>query len=412
MDARATPQPAGLILVVDDSRVVRRIARRILHDAGFAVEEAENGVDALQHVRRQRPDAVLLDWNMPVMNGIECLRALRREFGADEPRVIPVHHRERTRFHRHGDLGRSPGIHHEAVRRRDPARQARAARSAGQCGVSAATIPDRGERPSPIRVLVCDDSFTIRAVIARILRADPEIEVAGLAADGAKAADALRRGGIEIVVLDVEMPVMDGLTALPLLLKIDPTVRVIMASALTTSGGGIAMQALQAGAADYVPKPAANQADEFAREILAKVKGQARLRRHGIAGRTTRPTVIAAAPSTAPVPAPAPGYALRPAPARPALLLAIGSSTGGPQALFSFFRALDSRLPIPIIVTQHMPPVFTRSLAEHHQPARSALLQGSRRPRAAALRPDPDRARRPPPDHPGDRGRAAHPAQR
>ena len=228
-----------------------------------------------------------------------------------------------------------------------------------------------GAMTGPIRVLICDDSFTIRSVIARILRTDPDIEVAGLAADGEKAAEALRRGGIDVVVLDVEMPVMDGLTALPVLLKIDPSVRIIMASALTTTGGAIAMQALQAGAADYVPKPAARQADEFAREILAKVKGQARLRRLGSATRAVRP--LAGIDGAIPHPPAAPssgqpgttGITLRGAPARPPLLLAVGSSTGGPQALFSFFRALVSPLPVPIIVTQHMPPLFTRSLAEH-----------------------------------------------
>ena len=252
--------------------------------------------------------------------------------------------------------------------------------------MTAVSLPPGQTRAAPIRVLVCDDSFTIRSVIARILRSDPDIEVAGLAANGEKAAEALRGGGIDVVVLDVEMPVMDGLTALPVLLKIDPTVRIIMASALTTTGGVIAMQALQAGAADYVPKPAARQADEFAREILAKVKGQAKLRRLGSAVRVPRSspavggllhpsagpsTIQPAAPSTVQSAAPstvqsaATGIALRSAPARPPLLLAVGSSTGGPQALFSFFRALVSPLPVPVIVTQHMPPLFTRSLAEH-----------------------------------------------
>ncbi|WP_428392550.1 protein-glutamate methylesterase/protein-glutamine glutaminase [Lichenicoccus sp.] len=220
-----------------------------------------------------------------------------------------------------------------------------------------------------IRVLVCDDSFTIRSIIARILGSDPEIEVAGLAADGAKAAEALRAGNIDVVVLDVEMPVMDGLTALPLLLRIDPGVRIIMASALTTQGGAITMRALAAGAADYVPKPAAAQADEFAREILTKVKGQARLRRLGAA--------IGRLPA-----APPPTLTLQPQPARTPLLLAIGSSTGGPQALFAFFRALAAPLPVPIVVTQHMPPLFTRSLAEHieRQGPRSCREAGDRQP--------------------------------
>ncbi len=219
---------------------------------------------------------------------------------------------------------------------------------------------------APIRVLVCDDSFTIRSAISRILRSDPTIEVAGLAADGEKAAEILKRGGVDVVVLDVEMPVMDGLTALPLLLRIDPSVRVIMASALTTLGGAIAMQALQAGAADYVPKPAARQTEDFAREILAKVKGQAKLRRLG-GSVGSRPSACGSAGTSAGRASGSPtgGFPLRPAPGRPPLLLAVGSSTGGPQALFSFFRALTRPLPVPIVVTQHMPPLFTRSLAEH-----------------------------------------------
>ncbi len=219
---------------------------------------------------------------------------------------------------------------------------------------------------APVRVLICDDSFTIRAAISRILRSDPAIEVAGLAADGEKAAEMLKRGGIDVVVLDVEMPVMDGLKALPLLLRIDPSVRVIMASALTTVGGTIAMQALQAGAADYVPKPSVRQTEEFAREILAKVKGQARLRRQGGGTGSRPPTVcVGAGASGAPAAGPTGGITLRPGPGRAPLLLAVGSSTGGPQALFAFFRALTKPLPVPIMVTQHMPPLFTRSLAEH-----------------------------------------------
>jgi two-component system chemotaxis response regulator CheY len=75
-------------LVVDDSRVVRKIARRILEAQGITVAEAEDGAAALAHCRRHLPSCVLLDWNMPVMNGIELLKALRREFGPDEPKVL------------------------------------------------------------------------------------------------------------------------------------------------------------------------------------------------------------------------------------------------------------------------------------------------------------------------------------
>lgn len=87
MDGSAVSLPKRF-LVVDDSRVVRKIARRILERAGFVVDEACDGADALRHLRQECPDAVLLDWNMPIMNGIDCLRALRQEFGQDEPCVI------------------------------------------------------------------------------------------------------------------------------------------------------------------------------------------------------------------------------------------------------------------------------------------------------------------------------------
>jgi two-component system chemotaxis response regulator CheY len=86
--AASTDRIPRRVLVVDDSRVVRKIARRILEEAGFVVDEACDGAEALQHVRQTRPKAVLLDWNMPVMNGIDCLRTLRHDFGEDEPLVI------------------------------------------------------------------------------------------------------------------------------------------------------------------------------------------------------------------------------------------------------------------------------------------------------------------------------------
>ena len=88
MDAQPAPTASRTCLVVDDSRVVRKVARRILETAGFAVEEAENGRLALDACRRQMPGCVLLDWNMPVMNGIEFLQALRQEFGPEEPPVL------------------------------------------------------------------------------------------------------------------------------------------------------------------------------------------------------------------------------------------------------------------------------------------------------------------------------------
>ena len=204
------------------------------------------------------------------------------------------------------------------------------------------------------RVMICDDSAVIRAALTRMLETDPQIRVVSRVADGSAALAYLTKspGTIDVVVLDIEMPVMDGITALPLLLKADPGLRVIMASTLTTRGADIALRALRLGAADYVPKPATSAIadDSFRRELAAKVKGLARLRRR------------AGSPSTV-----HPQSPLRPRPpARPTpRLLAIGSSTGGPQALFTLIQGLGKNIPVPVILTQHMPAAFTSILAEH-----------------------------------------------
>lgn len=201
---------------------------------------------------------------------------------------------------------------------------------------------------SPARVMVCDDSVAIRGAIARMLESDPDVRVVAKVANGKLAVDELRRTKADVVVLDIEMPVMDGMTALPLLLRADPGVRVIMASTLTTRGADIAMRALRLGAADYVPKPSSIGTagdDRFQRELLEKVKGLARLRQ-----RPTRTTKL-------------PGS--RPGPLLSPRILAIGSSTGGPQALFTLVQGLGRQIGVPVVVTQHMPATFTPILAEH-----------------------------------------------
>ncbi len=202
----------------------------------------------------------------------------------------------------------------------------------------------------PVRVMICDDSAVIRSLIARTLDADPEIEVVASVANGAVAVETLKRMPVDIVLLDVEMPVMDGLTALPLLLKVDPRVRIIVASALTTAGAATAMHAIQAGAVDCMHKPSAETRHGFAQDIRTRVLGL---------GRRTARSAVAAAQAAPLMPTFRPGTRRRPS------LVAIGSSTGGPQALFTLFSGLTERLSQPIVVTQHMPPLFTRSLAEH-----------------------------------------------
>lgn len=209
--------------------------------------------------------------------------------------------------------------------------------------------------------MICDDSATVRGILSRLLGADPAIEVVSRVGDGRQALDALPGTKPDVVLLDLEMPVMDGMTALPLLLRAEPRPIVIVASALTQRGAAAAMAALRAGASDYIPKPGAAGGGAldpvFRAELLEKVKGWARMRR--------KPAASAAAPASPAVRTAASAAA---APARPGVapvLIAVGSSTGGPQALATFLRAMTPAPPIPVVIVQHMPAGFTTMLADH-----------------------------------------------
>lgn len=226
----------------------------------------------------------------------------------------------------------------------------------------------------PIRVVVVDDSAVIRGLITRCIEGDRELTVVGSAANGAIALRQIERLRPDIVVLDIEMPEMDGLTALPKLLQIDPDVKVIMASTLTLRNADISLKALAAGASDYIPKPSSARelqgAAQFQRDLVDKIKALGAARRARINrddGRQSPPAKAGAAfksqrPANHNRRAP---IVLRAASRNLPRVLAIGSSTGGPQALFKLFSHLKGRIDLPVIVTQHMPATFTTILAEH-----------------------------------------------
>jgi two-component system chemotaxis response regulator CheB len=213
----------------------------------------------------------------------------------------------------------------------------------------------------PVRVLVCDDSLVVRSIMERFLRADAAIRVVAKAVNGREAVEAVQSGGIDVVVLDVEMPVMDGLAALPRLLAADHAVKVLMASSMTQKGGAIALESLRLGASDFIPKPTSvgEVASDggFRAELIAKVLG---LGRQSHAYRQRRNPGQQAAPRP-----PATALRLLPAPQRRPTVLGIGSSTGGPAALLTLFQALGDRIAVPVVLTQHMPAAFTPQLAEH-----------------------------------------------
>lgn len=227
-----------------------------------------------------------------------------------------------------------------------------------------------------VRVMLVDDSAVIRGLIARMIDGEEGLKVEASVGHGQMAVDRLRTNPVDVIILDIEMPVMDGLTAIPLLLAIKPDVKIIMASTLTEKNADISLRAMQAGAVDYVPKPTSTReisgGDSFKQELLEKI------RQLGLVSRRPPSTAVASAtPSSSPSASTgAPARIAKPLYDKPVQLrtraesprpriLAVGSSTGGPQALFQFFKDVRPEINIPVIVTQHMPATFTAILADH-----------------------------------------------
>ncbi|GAB1694713.1 protein-glutamate methylesterase/protein-glutamine glutaminase [Krasilnikovia sp. M28-CT-15] len=228
-----------------------------------------------------------------------------------------------------------------------------------------------------ISVLVVDDSVVVRRLIVDALGTSPNIEVVGTAANGLLAQAKIDRLKPDVVTMDIEMPQMDGIEAVRELRKRHPRLPVIMFSTLSAAGATATLEALAAGATDYVTKP--SNVGSIAQSIAA-VREQLVPKILALAGwqRPARPAPPPARPGAAPPrlgrPA-APSRLAVPPLARPAApvrkrppgrvdLLAVGCSTGGPDALTKVLLALPGDLPVPVVVTQHMPPVFTRMFAE------------------------------------------------
>jgi two-component system chemotaxis response regulator CheB len=204
-----------------------------------------------------------------------------------------------------------------------------------------------------IRILIVDDSVLLRRLVGDELSKDPALEVVGTAANGRIALARLSQVNPDVVILDIEMPEMDGLATLKEIRKTYPRLPVIMFSALTERGAAATLDALALGATDYFTKPANTGSVDAS---LAVIREQLIPEIKAICGKA-RPAMHQAPPA-------------RPAltPARtasgPISVLAVGASTGGPGALAEIFRRLPADFPVPILIVQHMPPMFTRLLAE------------------------------------------------
>jgi len=201
-----------------------------------------------------------------------------------------------------------------------------------------------------IRVLVVDDSAFMRKALREILESDPSIVVVGTARDGEDALEKLKNLAVDVVTLDINMPRMDGLTALKHIMLENP-VPVLMVSSLTQEGAEITIKALELGAVDFVPKPSGTISLDIAKckdEIIRKTKAAARAKIGNL--RRVRVGIT---------------KQVRIEPEKAAeVVVAIGVSTGGPQTLMDIIPNLPPNLPAGVLVVQHMPPNFTRSFAE------------------------------------------------
>jgi two-component system, chemotaxis family, protein-glutamate methylesterase/glutaminase len=236
-------------------------------------------------------------------------------------------------------------------------------------GLAVTTVPSASTTADqPIRVMVVDDAVVVRGLVSRWIEEEPGLALAASLRNGRDAVDQLERVDPDVVILDIEMPVLDGISALPLMLAKKRDLVVIMASTLTRHNAEISLKALSLGAADYISKPETNRGVTtsviFRRELIEKIRALGARRKRRKAPPRIAPAMFVPASQRAGdagVP-----IALRPfGPATPRALL-IGSSTGGPQALtavVSNLRGLIAR--VPVLITQHMPPTFTTILAEH-----------------------------------------------
>lgn len=233
-------------------------------------------------------------------------------------------------------------------------------------GVTTELAPPRSDGAGDLNVLVVDDSVFARAMIAKWVE-EERLGPVATAADGEQALKKLAAFPADIVTLDLEMPVLSGYEAVPRILEIRPDIRIVVVSGQSEAAARKTLAALDLGAVDFVQKPGPGDKDAFRRQILERVRALGETCRKSGSRRGDRegsaPTAVAPRPAS-PRPAPA---AMRPplrvaGGERPAIL-AIGASTGGPDALARLLKAVGPRISVPVVLCQHMPAKFTSILA-------------------------------------------------
>jgi two-component system chemotaxis response regulator CheB len=236
-----------------------------------------------------------------------------------------------------------------------------------------------------IRVMIVDDAIVVRGLLVRWIGAEAGLQVVASLRSGREAIEQMERTNPDVVILDVDMPDIDGITALPRLFEKKHDLVVIMSSTLTRRNAEVSLRALSLGAADYIPKPETTReitaSAAFRRDLIEKIRALGTRRKQRLRSARALPWAVrsvrpageppassaglrhVASPDTAPADQVA--FTLRPSSSTPPRVLLIGSSTGGPQALGAIVGRIGGIIDqAPVLITQHMPPTFTTILAE------------------------------------------------
>ena len=356
-------------LVIDDSKPVRSILTKVLNGLQFQCIEAQNGVEALDRLSHMpRPTLITLNRHMPEMDGFELLGRIRRSQQYKNLPVVMIS-TDSTKASveaamRLGatDFLAKPFTPTELISRLNLLGLTR--------DTNKKTEEQQKPRPLPsgdpstttdlenksIRLLLVDDSAAIRGILSKTLREIPGIKVTGTAADGEKALNFLEKEQVDIVLLDIEMPVMDGIETLRRIRKKHPRLPVVMFSSLTERGAKATLEALVAGANDYVPKPTATDNDSIVARIESELVPKLRAVYRPSDKSKDWGNETASKKLMPPVP--------RKTNSQDISVLVIGVSTGGPSALAEVLPHLAVANAPPIVVVQHMPKEFTGLLAE------------------------------------------------
>ncbi len=345
-------------LVIDDSKPVRSILAKMLRDFGFETCEAANGQEGLESLRQLgKPDLATVNWQMPEMDGLQFIRAVRADGRyRDLPLVMVSGESEPSRVSTAIAAGADEYIVKPCTQKSLATALSRLkfSPSGSSASPTTSTPPRSKAEVRKIRVMIVDDSVIVRRVVTNLLSDDPELVVAGSAVDGKMALERLERIAPDIMLLDVEMPNLNGLETLKALRKIDPRLPVIMFSSLTERGAAVTTEALLCGANDYVAKPGGTQMRDaeagrrsIRDELIPKIKQLVQ----------KRVAIDEAGPLATKTP-----RAVRTASRVEVIVMA--ASTGGPCALAKILPSIVLDCPVPVLIVQHMPPIFTRYLAE------------------------------------------------